>query len=341
MSLRELTARVSDDPSMVAVLGKRHADLAVADAGQPMLLASIAGSGDRSPVVVVTATTSAAERLQGDLETWLGSGKAEVFPAWETLPFERVSPGVETMGHRCRLLWQLRNGQAPKVIVVPIRALLQRLSPSHEAIEPVRVTPGQQLDMEEFITSLVNIGYRRDGQVEHRGDVAVRGSIIDVFPSTSTAPVRIDLWGDEVDRLTEFAVADQRATDPIDQIDIFPCREILPTEAMQARAEQLMSESPWGREQWQRYADGQFFDGMESWLPWFDDGSAVVGDLFGDDAHVVLMEPGRGPARRGSRSRRNAGNHVGCSRSNRNRARQTSCRVRSRSGRNHRADLVD
>lgn len=293
MTLRELTARISDDPAMIATLGRKHADLAVAEAAQPMVLASIAGSGDRRPVVVVTATTNAAERLAGDLETWLGSGNAEVFPAWETLPFERVSPGVETMGRRSRLLWRLRNGQAPKVIVVPVRALLQRLSPSHSRIEPVRVEPGQQLDMGAFVAALVNIGYRRDAQVEHRGDVAVRGSIIDVFPSTGSAPVRIDLWGDEVDRLTEFAVADQRATDAIEHVEIFPCREVLPDDAMQTRAEQLMSESPWGREQWQRYVDAEFFDGMESWLPWFDADTAVVGDLLGDDAHVVLIEPQR------------------------------------------------
>jgi len=293
MTLRELTARISDDPGLSGSLGKKRADLAVAEAGQPMVLAAIAGSGDRRPVVVVTATTNAAERLAGDLETWVGDGNAQVFPAWETLPFERVSPGVETMGRRTQLLWKLRTGVAPKVLVVPVRALLQRLSPSHRVIEPVRVTQGDQLDMDDFISQLVSIGYRRDGQVEHRGDVAVRGSIIDVYPSTGSAPVRIDLWGDEVDRLTEFAVADQRATEPVDQVDIFPCREIIPDAAMQARAEQLMSESPWGREQWQRYADGQFFDGMESWLPWFDDHTEVVGDLLGDDAHVVLIEPQR------------------------------------------------
>ena len=293
MALRELTARISDDPALASSLGKKHADLAVAESAQPMVLAAIAGSGDRSPVVVVTATTNAAERLASDLETWLGAGNAEVFPAWETLPFERVSPGVDTMGRRARLLWQLREGTAPKIIVVPVRALLQRLSPSHRAIEPLRVAPGDQLVMEDFIADLVAIGYRRDAQVEHRGDVAVRGSIIDVYPSTGSAPVRIDLWGDEVDRLTEFAVADQRATDACDLVEIFPCREIIPDAGMQARAETLMSESPWGREQWQRYADGQFFDGMESWLPWFDESTEVVGDLLGDNAHVVLIEPQR------------------------------------------------
>ena len=116
------------------------------------------------------------------------------------------------MGRRIQLVWRLRNDQAPKVIVVPIRALLQRLSPSHDSIEPITIAPGDEVDSNEFVARLVAMGYRRDAQVEHRGDVAVRGSIIDVYPSTAGAPVRIDLWGDEVDRLTEFAVSDQRST---------------------------------------------------------------------------------------------------------------------------------
>ena len=293
MPIRELAHLLADHDALVHTLGRRRADLAAAEAAHPLLVAAIAEAGERRPIVVVTATSQAADRLAGDLSTWIGEHEAEVFPAWETLPFERVSPGIETMGRRARLLWQLRNGTPPKVVVVPVRALLQRLSPTHETIEPVSVRAGDQLDMNDFVTQLVDMGYRRDVQVEHRGDVAVRGSIIDVYPATASAPVRIDLWGDEVDRLTEFAVADQRATDPVERVTIFPCREIIPDSAMRERAERLMAESPWGREQWQRYADGEFFDGMESWLPWFDDRSQVVGDLLGDDAHVLLIEPTR------------------------------------------------
>ncbi len=114
--------------------------------------------------------------------------------------------------------------------------------------------------------------------VEHRGEVAVRGSIVDVYPSTADAPVRIDLWGDEVDRLTEFAVDDQRATASLSEVTIFPARELLPDDAVRERAEALIAAEPWGREQWQRLSDGQFFDGMESWLPWLVDGERVLLD---------------------------------------------------------------
>jgi len=291
--LAKLLGSVAELPALVQVLGRSQADLAVPEPAQPLVLAAVAAAGERRPVVVVTPTTGAAERLHADLATYLGPDQSAVFPAWETLPFERVSPGVETMGRRCELLWRLRNDRSPHVIVVPIRALLQRLSPSHAHVEPLMVRPGDQLDIQQFVADLVAVGYRRDGQVEHRGDVAVRGSIVDVYPSTALAPIRIDLWGDEVDRLTEFSVGDQRSTGDLDQVQVFPCREVVPDEAMQERAEQLIAESPWGREQWQRFSDGDFFDGMESWLPWFDTDTAVFGDFLGDDAHVVLLEPRR------------------------------------------------
>src|SRR5438874_6904470 len=123
-----------------------------------------------------------------------------------------------------------------------------------------------------LVARLVETGYRREYQVEHRGEVARRGSIVDVFPSTADGPVRIDLWGDEVDRLTRFSVADQRSTGEVAEVALFPCREVLPTEEVRERAAQLIAAEPWGREQWERLAEGAHFDGMESWLPWLTAG---------------------------------------------------------------------
>ena len=129
--------------------------------------------------------------------------------------------------------------------------------------------------------------------MEHRGEVAVRGSIVDVFPSTADAPVRIDLWGDEVDRLTEFSVSDQRSTVDLAEVEIFPCRELLPTDEVRERAEALIAAQPWGREQWERLSQGLTFDGMESWLPWLTEGEHTLFDLLGADAQVLLVDPRR------------------------------------------------
>ena len=259
---------LASEPAVVAVLGRRDASLAVAESGQAAVLAALAELSGRRPIVVATPTTADAERLAGDLSVLLDSG-ASLFPAWETLPFERVSPGVETMGRRCQTIWQLRDPRAcAPVVVAPVRALLQRLVPDCGDAAPVTVAQGDRIDLGRLAADLAARGYRRDVQVEHRGVFAVRGSIVDVFPSTADSPVRIDLWGDEVDRLTEFSVADQRSIGPVDEVAVFPAREVRPTPAVRAAAEGLVGSRPWGREQWERLVEGQFFDGMESWLPW-------------------------------------------------------------------------
>ncbi len=122
----------------------------------------------------------------------------------------------------------------------------------------------------------------------------MRGSIVDVFPSTADRPVRIDLWGDEVDRLTTFSVSEQRSVADIDGgVRIFPCRELLVSDEVRARAGRLVSLEPWGREQWERLSDGLTFDGMESWLPWLTDAESLITDLLPETSQVVLVEPRR------------------------------------------------
>src|SRR4051794_2449641 len=266
-------------------MGSNTAVAAVPEPARAITVAGLAHLSARHPLVVATATTTEGDRLVHDLRAFLGPDEVDVFPAWETLPFERVSPSVETMGRRLRVMWRLRDpSRMPRVLVASVRALVQRLGPHVEDVDPVLVRPGDVLDPSDLVERLVAAGYRREYQVEHRGEIAVRGSIVDVFPSTADIPVRIDLWGDEVDRLTEFSVADQRSTSDIECAELFPCRELLPTEEVRERAAKLVGSEPWGREQWERLAEGATFDGMESWLPWLTDGEHALFDLLGPDA---------------------------------------------------------
>ncbi len=304
---------------MTRVIGAPGATLAVATPAQAFVLAGLVRLSTRRPVLVITPTGSAADQLAHDLQAFVdpdpsvdddpsvdtgssvpaggpvdGTAPVEVFPAWETLPFERVSPEVSTMGNRLRLLWQLAgNGEAPGIVVAPVKAVLQRLGPFRTAARPVVVARGDRLELDELVGRLVGMGYRREPIVEHRGELAVRGGIVDVFPSTADAPVRIDLWGDEVDRLTRFDVADQRSTGDLGRVEVFGCRELVTDETMQKRAAGLVGSAPWGRHQWERLADGGQFDGMESWLPWLAESEELLTDLLGDDALVVLVEPRR------------------------------------------------
>ncbi|MGH9283225.1 MAG: transcription-repair coupling factor, partial [Acidimicrobiales bacterium] len=281
-------------PTLTELAGRGAAVLAVPPPARAVTIAGLAHLSERHPLVVALPTATDADRLAHDLGTFLGEDAVDTFPAWETLPFERVSPSVETMGRRLRAMWRLRHPErAPRVLVAPVKALVQRLGPHVEEAEPVVLKPGDQVDPEELVARLVGAGYRREYQVEHRGEVAVRGSIVDVFPSTADGPVRIDLWGDEVDRLTEFAVADQRSTADVECAEIFACRELLPTAEVRERAAGLVGAEPWGREHWERLAEGLVFDGMESWLPWLTKGEHLLPDLIGEDAQVLLLEPRR------------------------------------------------
>ncbi len=294
-ALAALPRLLAQDDAVTEVASGRADVVAVPEAARPIFAAAVHRLAGVRPVLVAVPTVAEAERIAGDLIPMLGADQVELFPAWETLPFERVSPALETMGRRLRVMWRLREGGeiAPAVVVAPVRALVQRLGPHVEAIEPVRLRAGDSLDRDELVERLVLMGYRREYQVEGRGEVAVRGSIVDVFPATAEHPVRIDQWGDEVERLSQFAVTDQRSTHVIDDVTIFPCRELLPTEEVRERAQGLLTTAPWGREQWERLAEGQIFDGMESWLPWLSADDHLLPDLLPAGARVLLVEPRR------------------------------------------------
>ena len=293
-NLRQLPRLLAGESELIRILGAQGATLAVPEPARAFTLAALAHASERRPLVIATPSASDADRLAHDLAAWLEPHEVDTFPAWETLPFERVSPSVETMGRRLRTMWRLRQpDRIPRVIVSPARALVQRLGPHVEDVDPVVVSPGDQVDPEDLVERLVAAGYRREYQVEHRGELAVRGSIVDVFPSTADGPIRIDLWGDEVDRLTEFSVSEQRSTHDIECAEIFPCRELLPTPEVRERAAALVGTEPWGRQQWERLSEGATFDGMESWLPWVTEGEHLLADLVPSDALVVLLEPRR------------------------------------------------
>ena len=292
--LGALPALLRDEAGLTRALGEPDARLAVVEVARPISIAALATLSSRHPLVVSCPTGTMAGQLADDLAQFLPPGEVVHFPGWETLPFERVSPSVETMGQRLDLLWRLRDpDRCPRVIVAGVRALLQKLGPGATTTEPIIVRPGSEIDPDVLGRRLVEFGYRREELVEHRGEFARRGAIVDVFPSTADAPIRIDLWGDEVDRLTRFGVNDQRSTDDLDEVTIFPARELMPTDDVRERAAGLVASEPWGREQWERLAEGAYFDGMESWLPWLIDDDRLLTDVLPDTAKVVLVEPRR------------------------------------------------
>src|ERR1035438_6952801 len=197
--LAALPGLLAGEAAIAELLGVDDAIVAVPESARSVVLPAPADRSTSPTVLVATATAREAEQLVHDLAPFLGYDAVELLPAWETLPFERVSPATETMGRRLRTMWRLRHGSTggsmPQpgsglqhrtgVVVAPIRALLQRLGPRVEDAEPVVVRQGSELDPEDLVARLGHAGYRREYQVEARGELAVRGGIIDVFGSRS------------------------------------------------------------------------------------------------------------------------------------------------------------
>ena len=292
--LAGLPPLLRDEPGLTRALGEPDARLAIVEVARPISIAALAHLSSRSPLIVACPTGTMAGQLYDDLCQYVDPDQVALFPAWETLPFERVSPGVETMGQRLELLWRLRDAsRRPRIVVAGVRALLQKLGPGAADVEPIVVRPDAIIDPDQLGAQLVEFGYRREELVEHRGEFARRGAIVDVFPSTADTPIRIDLWGDEVDRLTTFGVNDQRSIGDLDEVCIFPARELIPSDAVRERAAGLVGAEPWGREHWEKLAEGAHFEGMESWVPWLVDDELLITDILPDTAKVVLVEPRR------------------------------------------------
>ena len=239
------------------------------------------------PLLVVTPRERDAEELVDDLALFVED--ALLLPAWETLPFEHVSPNAQTMALRARARHHLATGGEGTVVVGSVRAVVQRLSPS--VVDPIHMETGGEVDVTDLARRLAALGYHRTDRVEGRGEFAVRGGILDVFPAQSDVPVRVDFWGDVVEELRTFSIGSQRSEDPVRFAALYPARELRPEGEVADRAAELVSAEPWAAGTFERLATGQMFPGMESWLPWVADDRCLLDDL--GNAAVVLAEPSR------------------------------------------------
>jgi transcription-repair coupling factor (superfamily II helicase) len=270
-SLSDVARRAEDRPSDLTLIGPASARVFAASA--------LAQAG---PLLVVTATGREADDLTAELRGVLGEAVA-MFPSWETLPHERLSPGVDTVGARLMLLRRLahpddeRLGPPLRIVVTTTRSLLQPMAPDVADIEPVTLTVGAEAEFDALIARLVDLAYTRVDMVGKRGEFAVRGGILDVFPPTAEHPVRAEFWGDEVSEMRMFAVADQRSIPEIavDSVVAVPCREMLLTDDVRDRAAKLAAEHPplennvTGSipDMLAKLAQGIPVDGMEALLP--------------------------------------------------------------------------
>ncbi|MDQ1696348.1 MAG: hypothetical protein QOJ03_1701, partial [Frankiaceae bacterium] len=303
MNVAGLLDVVVTDPALeqaLASVGADSFDLSGPPGVQPFLVAALATKADR-PVLAVTATTREAEDLVAALESLLPAHSVVDYPAWETLPHERLSPRADTVGRRLAVLRRLRHPDPSdpatdrvRVVVAPVRSLLQPQVPDLGDLEPVALRPGADADFDDVVRRLADIAYSRVDMVERRGEFAVRGGILDVFPPTEEHPVRVEFWGDTVEEVRWFKVADQRSLEVAEHgLWAPPCREMLLTEEVRSRAADLSRSHPELADMLDKLAQGIAVDGMESLAPALVGRLTLLLDELPARTHTVLCDPER------------------------------------------------
>ncbi|WP_116114618.1 transcription-repair coupling factor [Austwickia chelonae] len=311
MNLGSLATALSADGAARRALdharaGENLVDVAVAGGARPALVAALAEhQSDKAPILLVAATGREAEDLTTALRSFLPVDSIAHIPSWETLPHERLSPRSDTVGRRLAVLRRLKHPDPSdplygpiRVLVSPVRALLQPLATGLADLEPVALHTGDDRPLSDVVEALAGAAYIRTDLVERRGEFAVRGGILDVFPPTEDHPLRVEFFGDEVEEIRSFKVADQRSLEIAPHgLWAPPCREILLTDAVRARAEELIPQLPGVADMLGKISAGVAVEGMESLGPVLVDGMESLLDLLPDGTKVVLSDPEKVSAR--------------------------------------------
>jgi transcription-repair coupling factor (superfamily II helicase) len=314
-TLAPLLDLLATDPALlgaVDAVGKEATYDLIGPAGlRPFIAATLAR---RTPVLAVVATGREADELVEALGSLLDPRSIALFPSWETLPHERLSPRADTVGTRMSVLRRLAHPEEDEergrprlnVVVSPVRSVLQPTLRGLGEIAPVRLKQGDTADLDEIVDRLVALAYTRVDLVDRRGEFAVRGGLLDVFPPTDEHPVRIEFFGDDVEDIRHFAVADQRTLDAnemselpgVQELSAPPCRELLITDDVRARARALIPQHPELTDLLDKIAEGIAVDGMEALAPVLaapHEGGpmGLLLDLLPAGTHVLVNDPER------------------------------------------------
>jgi len=259
----------------------------------------LAARAEKHPLLVVTSSSRSSEDLVNELRE-LYDNVIE-FPAWETLPHERLSPRSDTVALRIKSLYALKekHTQHP-IIVTPVRGVIHRIISELGSTPLLQLQVGQEQSMEELVRHLSSLAYVRTDLVERRGEFAVRGGIVDLFLPLSDYPIRIDFFGDEIEDISYFEVSDQRTIKPVDSsITIFPCRELLLTEDVKKRALKAKSKYVGAEEMLDKISEGIVFEGMESLIPLLIEKTEVLLSRVPKGTQIVFIDEQRIASRAG------------------------------------------
>jgi len=259
----------------------------------PSSVHSLLAASLSQPLLIVTPSTRRSEELCAEISSLIGKDCVVNFPAWETLPHERLSPKADTVTARFKALNKITD-QSAKVIVCSIRALLQPIIANNLEESKISLVNKMELSMADLILKLVEFGFTRSDLVERRGDFAVRGGILDLFPADQDHPIRLDFFGEEIDDISYFGVADQRSLEKINNnVIIFPCRELLLNEKVKQNAMKLAEEFPQLKEIIEKITQEITFEGMESLAAGLVDEFKSLIDFLPEQTQIWLVDEPR------------------------------------------------
>ena len=268
------------------LLQSKNAKLIAIPSVTPFL---VADEAKEKQILLVAHSSQRATELAQELAELI-DGVME-FPAWETLPHEKLSPNSDTVARRINTILNINQA---KVVVTSARALVQPIVASAIELPLLQISRGQEIEFENLISELVLKAYNRVDMVERRGDFAVRGGIIDVFPPLSAHPVRIEFFGDEIDELKYFEISDQRSFEAINsQLTLIPCREVLITDEVKARASELRVKYPELLDMCNKIAEGIYVEGIESLAAVLTPNMKTLMEYISEGSKVILLEQER------------------------------------------------
>jgi transcription-repair coupling factor (superfamily II helicase) len=302
----------------------RSADFSLVDGLRAPLLAGLLARREGPQVLLaITATSRESEGLAAALASVVPDAEIIEFPAWETLPHERLSPSAETVGKRIDALRKLKvwSDEGPSnpsrasgtdagtdtgtesgvpakhsiILVASVRAALQPLANNLTDLEPITLAAGGRgYDLTAIARQLIDLAYDRVDMVTRRGEFAVRGGILDVFSPIAEHPARIEFFGDEVEQLRYFSVADQRSIgDPLVAASFPASRELLLSESVRLRAREMQHEFPSIAGMLAKISEGIPVEGMESLAPVLVDKLVPLTDYLPVDAAIAVLSPER------------------------------------------------
>ncbi len=283
-------------PAPLEVPPIRHLIASAIEGRDALFLAELATTQPTGQLLHVARDGPRASHLAELVGFYAPGLEVVVVPAWDCLPYDRVSPNQDIMAERLDALARLldrRPQQGQRLVLTTVNALLQRLPPP----EVVRsglfaAAAGERIDREQLLVCLARNGYRRSGTVVEPGEYAVRGGIIDVYPTGSEQPVRLDLFGDMLEAIRGFDPLTQRSLAKVSRVELRPVSEVLLDQEAIARFRVGYLQhfgAATGDPLFESVCAGRPFPGMEHWLPLFHE--RLVGlDAYLDPACAISFD---------------------------------------------------